>query len=105
MSTESSRILNEVLALPAHERAQLVEKILDSLGGGFITRSLLSYWFIKRFGVGTEWVGILFAASSLINSVSYFVAAWIAARIGLMNTMFVAQIGRASCRERVYVLV
>ncbi len=32
MSTESSRILDEVLALPAEERAQLVERILDSLG-------------------------------------------------------------------------
>lgn len=32
MSTEGSRILNEVLALPAPERAELVERILDSLG-------------------------------------------------------------------------
>jgi putative addiction module component (TIGR02574 family) len=32
MSTEASRILTEVLALPANERAQLVERILDSLG-------------------------------------------------------------------------
>ena len=32
MSTEASRILTEVLALPPDERAQLVEKILDSLG-------------------------------------------------------------------------
>jgi putative addiction module component (TIGR02574 family) len=32
MSTERSRILSEVLALPAHERAELVERILDSLG-------------------------------------------------------------------------
>jgi len=32
MSTEGSRILNEVLALPVHERAELVERILDSLG-------------------------------------------------------------------------
>lgn len=32
MSTEASRILTEVLALPADERAQLVERILDSLG-------------------------------------------------------------------------
>ncbi len=66
--------------------------ILDSLGGGFITRSLLTYWFIKRFGVGTEWIGTLFAASSLINSVSYFVAAWLAKRIGLVNTMFVTHL-------------
>jgi putative addiction module component (TIGR02574 family) len=32
MSTEASRILTEVLSLPADERAQLVERILDSLG-------------------------------------------------------------------------
>lgn len=32
MSTEGSRILNDVLALPAHERAELVERILGSLG-------------------------------------------------------------------------
>ena len=32
MSTEDSRILNEVLALPVQERAELVERILDSLG-------------------------------------------------------------------------
>lgn len=32
MSTEGSRILNDVLALPADERAELVERILDSLG-------------------------------------------------------------------------
>jgi putative addiction module component (TIGR02574 family) len=32
MSTEGSRILNEVLALPVHERAELVERVLDSLG-------------------------------------------------------------------------
>jgi len=32
MSAEASRILTEVLALPADERAQLVERILDILG-------------------------------------------------------------------------
>jgi putative addiction module component (TIGR02574 family) len=32
MSTEGSRILNEVLALPVDERAELVDRILDSLG-------------------------------------------------------------------------
>ncbi len=31
MSTEGSRILNEVLALPVDERAELVDRILDSL--------------------------------------------------------------------------
>ena len=32
MSTESSRILSEALALPTNERAELAERILDSLG-------------------------------------------------------------------------
>ncbi|MFN2578917.1 MAG: addiction module protein [Pyrinomonadaceae bacterium] len=31
MSTEGSRILSEVLALPLDERAELVDRILDSL--------------------------------------------------------------------------
>jgi MFS family permease len=61
--------------------------MLDSLGGGFVTRALLTYWFIQRFSVGPEWVGVLFGASSFINAASYFVAAWLARRIGLVNTM------------------
>ncbi len=32
MSTETSRILDEALALPTNERAELAERILDSLG-------------------------------------------------------------------------
>jgi putative addiction module component (TIGR02574 family) len=32
MSTEGSRILSEVLALPVDERAELVDRILESLG-------------------------------------------------------------------------
>ena len=32
MSTENSRILTEILALPPNERAELAERILDSLG-------------------------------------------------------------------------
>lgn len=61
--------------------------VLDSLGGGFITRSLLTYWFIKRFDADPAWMGILFGSASLINSVSYFVAARLAKKIGLVNTM------------------
>ena len=61
--------------------------MLDSLGGGFVTRALLTYWFIQRFAVDPTWIGILFGASSFINSLSYFVATWLARRIGLVNTM------------------
>lgn len=60
---------------------------LDSVGGGFITRALLSYWFVKRFGVDTIWIGPLFAGAAAVNSVAYFAAARLARRFGLVNTM------------------
>jgi MFS family permease len=60
---------------------------LDSLGGGFITRSLLTYWFVQRFAVDPFWVGTLFAAAAIVNSVAYFVAAKLAERVGLVNTI------------------
>jgi MFS family permease len=60
---------------------------MDSLGGGFITRSLLTYWFVQRFDVDVFWMGPLFAAASVVNSVAYFAAAWLARRIGLIHTM------------------
>jgi predicted MFS family arabinose efflux permease len=60
---------------------------LDSLGGGFLTNTLLAYWFFRRFGVGEEWLGPLFFAAGLANAGSHLGAAWLAGRIGLVNTM------------------
>jgi MFS family permease len=60
---------------------------LDSLGGGFITRSLLTYWFVLRFDVEPIWIGPLFASAALVNAAAYFVAAALARRFGLVNTM------------------
>lgn len=60
---------------------------LDSLGGGFIADSLVAYWFFRRFGISEAGVAPVFFAAHLLNSVSYLVAAWLARRIGLLNTM------------------
>ncbi|HXE74944.1 MAG TPA: MFS transporter [Candidatus Xenobia bacterium] len=60
---------------------------LDSIGGGFLTNTLLAYWFFKRFGVGEEWLGPLFFAAGLANAGGHLAAAWIAGHIGLVNTM------------------
>ncbi len=60
---------------------------LDSLGGGFLTTSLLSYFFFERFGVSGMAIGILFFAARLANALSHLGAAWLAERIGLVNTM------------------
>ena len=60
---------------------------LDRVGGGFLTGALLSYWFFRRFGAGEELLAPLFLAARLANGASHLVAAWMARRIGLLNTM------------------
>ena len=60
---------------------------LDSLAGGFIIQSLLAYWFHLRFAVGPEALGALFFGTNMLSAVSFLLAARIAERFGLLNTM------------------
>ncbi|MGQ0650220.1 MAG: MFS transporter [Gemmatimonadaceae bacterium] len=60
---------------------------LDSLGGGFLTTALLSFFFHDRFGVGVDSIGVLFFAARIANAGSHLGAAWLARRFGLVNTM------------------
>ena len=61
--------------------------VLDSLGGGFLTAALVSFFFFRRFGVDVAVLGPLFFAARLLNALSHLAAAWLARRIGLVNTM------------------
>ncbi len=60
---------------------------LDALGGGFLTTSLLSYFFASRFGASAATIGALFFLARVANALSHLAAAWLARRIGLVNTM------------------
>jgi len=60
---------------------------LDSFGGGFLTTALVGYWFFKRFGVDELLLGPLFFFARIANGLSHLGAAWLASRIGLVNTM------------------
>jgi MFS family permease len=60
---------------------------IDSLAGGFLGASLVSYFFFERFGVSAATIAGLFFAARCLNAVSHLGAAWLAARIGLVNTM------------------
>jgi MFS family permease len=60
---------------------------LDSFAGGFLTAALLSYFFFERFGVSEALVGLLFFGARVANAFSHIGAAWLASRIGLVNTM------------------
>jgi MFS family permease len=65
---------------------------VDSLAGGFIVQSLLVYWFHLRFGVGPDALGPLFFGTNLLSAVSFLVAARVAGRIGLLNTMVLSHL-------------
>ena len=60
---------------------------LDAFGGGFVTASLLAFFFYRRFGVAEGSIGLLFFGARLANAGSHLAAAWLARRIGLVNTM------------------
>jgi MFS family permease len=77
ISPESRRLLTRISALFA----------IDSLGGGFLTTSLLSLFFFERFHASEATIGMLFFGARLANAASHVVAAWLARRIGLVNTM------------------
>jgi MFS family permease len=60
---------------------------IDSLAGGFLGTALLSYFFFERFGAGETAIAVLFFLARGANAVSHLGAAWLARRIGLVNTM------------------
>ena len=60
---------------------------VDSFGGGFLVRTMIAYWFFVRFDLTVESLGMLFAAGSLLQGLSFHVAARLSRRIGLVNTM------------------
>jgi|SRR5215831_1386170 len=60
---------------------------LDAFGGGFLTDALVAYWFFRRFGIAEQGLGIVFFIVHILNACSHLGAAWLARRIGLVNTM------------------
>ncbi len=59
----------------------------DAFGGGFLTDALVAYWFFRRFGIAEHDLGLVFFAVHILNAGSHLGAAWLARRIGLVNTM------------------
>ena len=60
---------------------------IDSIGGGFLSSALIAYWFFERYGFSESQLALLFFAARTLNAVSHVGAAWLARRIGLLNTM------------------
>ena len=60
---------------------------LDSIGGGFLNSALIAYWFFRQYGTSEADLALLFFAARVLNALSHMAAAWLARRIGLLNTM------------------
>jgi len=60
---------------------------LDALAGGFTMQSLLVYWFHLRFNAAPDEVGWLFFGTNVLSAISFLLAARLAERFGLLNTM------------------
>lgn len=60
---------------------------IDAFAGGFVAQSLLVLWLFQRFELSLSAAGVFFFWASTLSAFSYPVAAWIARRIGLVNTM------------------
>jgi len=60
---------------------------LDAFAGGFVVQSIVAYWFHVRFGVEPAALGGIFFGANVLAGISALGAAWVAARIGLVNTM------------------
>lgn len=60
---------------------------VDSVGGGFLSSSLVAYWFFERYGTSEVQLAMLFFGARTLNVLSHIAAAWLARRIGLLNTM------------------
>jgi MFS family permease len=60
---------------------------LDAFAGGFVVQSIVAFWFHTRFGVPPGVLGAIFFGANVLAGISALLAARVAARIGLINTM------------------
>lgn len=60
---------------------------IDAFGGGFAVQSLIALWLFHRFDLSIAAASTIFFWTNILAAISFLVAARIAARIGLINTM------------------
>jgi predicted MFS family arabinose efflux permease len=60
---------------------------VDAFGGGFVSQSILSYWFYLAYSVSLESLGIIFLVANVITAISTFGASLLAEKLGNLRTM------------------
>jgi len=70
---------------------------IDAFAGGFVVQSLLALWLFQRFDLSLAAAGLFFFWTGVLSAFSFPAAAWIGARIGLVNTMVFTHIPSSLC--------
>jgi len=70
---------------------------LDAFAGGFIVQSLLALWLFEKFELSLAQASVFFFWSGVFSAFSHPVAARIAGRFGLVNTMVFTHIPSSIC--------
>jgi MFS family permease len=70
---------------------------VDSFAGGLMLNSLLALWLFERFGMSLASAGAFFFWTGLLAATSQLLAAPLARRIGLVNTMVFTHIPSSLC--------
>ena len=94
-SVEAPRLAEATSAprrLGLHKSRGVVFKLsslfaIDAFAGGLVVQSMVAYWFNIKFGVQPAVLGSIFFGANILAGISALSAAWIAKRIGLINTM------------------
>lgn len=70
---------------------------VDAFAGGFVVQSLLALWLFERFDLSLAQASLFFFWSNVLTAFSYPVAAWLAQRVGLVNTMVFTHLPSSLC--------
>ena len=77
------------LKLPSRRRIFTLTALfsVDTFTTSMVTQSLIAYWFSTKFGLEVGSLALVFFGSQVLTATSLWLAAKIANRIGLLNTM------------------
>ena len=70
---------------------------LDAFAGGFVVPSILALWLFERFDLSLAAASLFFFWTNVFSALSYPVAARLARRFGLVNTMVFTHIPSSLC--------
>jgi MFS family permease len=90
--TETNTVEQPKKVLGLHRSRNVVFKLsalfaLDAFAGGLIVQSMIAYWFHIKYGVDSGILGSIFFGANVLAGISALLAARIAAKFGLINTM------------------